>query len=292
MNKSAYFPGCSLKDEAGDYERSAAAVMAALGQPLEELERWTCCGTVYSLTDDDLMHQLASVRNLIRAQECGAEEIVTLCSMCFNTLKRSKVFIEQDAAKLETVNAFMDEEPDYEGGVGVVHLLEILRDQVGFESIEGRVTRPLSGLRVAPYYGCTLLRPREIGIDEPDTPTILQDFIRTLCATPVEFAFQAECCGTYQIVDAPELVLEKSHRILNSAMRAGAEVMVTSCPLCMHNLRLCYEELRNSLPEERELSIVYWTQLAAIALEVETGELPTSMGKLLEGLPTSMELVP
>jgi len=154
------------------------------------------------------------------------------------------------------------------------------------------VTRPLSGLRVAPYYGCTLLRPREIGIDEPDTPTILQDFIRALWATPVEFAFQAECCGTYQIVDAPELVLEKSHRILNSAMRAGAEVMVTSCPLCMHNLRLSYDELRSSLPEKRELSIVYWTQLAAIAFDVETGELPISMPKLLEGLSTSLELVP
>jgi heterodisulfide reductase subunit B len=87
------------------------------------------------------------------------------------------------------------------------------------------------------------------------------------------------------------MVLEKSHRILSSAMRAGAEVMVTSCPLCMHNLRLCYEELRSSLPEKRELSIVYWTQLAAIAFDVETGELPASMDKLLEGLPTSMELV-
>lgn len=292
MNKSAYFPGCSLKAEADEFEHSAAAIMEALGQPLEEMERWNCCGTVYSLTDDDLMQQLASVRNLIRAQECGAEEIVTLCSMCFNTLKRSKVFIEQDATRLETVNAFMDEEPDYEGSVEVVHLLETLRDQIGFESIEGRVTRPLSGLRVAPYYGCTLLRPREIGIDEPDTPTILQDFIRTLWATPVEFPFQAECCGTYQIVDVPEMVLEKSHRILSSAMRAGAEVMVTSCPLCMHNLRLCYEELRSSLPEKRELSIVYWTQLAAIAFDVETGELPASMDKLLKGLPTSMELVP
>jgi len=281
MDGLTYFPGCSLKEEAKEFEISAMAVMKALGLPLIEFERWNCCGTVFSLTEDDLMHQLATIRNLIRVQENGSEEIVTLCSMCYNTLKRSSLFVNRDKERLEKINAFMDREQAYEGKVEVRHLLEVLRDRIGWDKVEEAMIHSLEGLSVAPYYGCMLLRPREVGIDDPDNPTIMQDLIEALWATPVEFPFQTECCGSYQVVDRRELIVERTHRILSSARRSGADVVITSCPLCQYNLQKTQSELKETIPTFEEMPVIYFTQLMAVALEVDSGEIPSP---LLAGL--------
>jgi len=281
MDGLTYFPGCSLKEEAKEFEISAMAVMKALGLPLIEFERWNCCGTVFSLTEDDLMHQLATIRNLIRVQENGSEEIVTLCSMCYNTLKRSSLFVNRDKERLEKINAFMDREQAYEGKVEVRHLLEVLRDRIGWDKVEEAMIHSLEGLSVAPYYGCMLLRPREVGIDDPDNPTIMQDLIEALWATPVEFPFQTECCGSYQVVDRRELIVERTHRILSSARRSGADVVITSCPLCQYNLQKTQSELKETIPTFEAMPVIYFTQLMAVALEVDSGELPSP---LLAGL--------
>lgn len=277
MDRLTYFPGCSLKDEAKEFEISAMAVMKALELPLVEIERWNCCGTVFSLTEDDLMHQLASIRNFIRVQEAGSDEIVTSCAMCYNTLKRSSLFVNHAEERLEKINAFMDEEVAYEGKVEVRHLLEIIRDRIGWEKVEEAMIYPLEGLLVAPYYGCMLLRPRQVGIDDPDNPTIMRDLIDALWATPVEYAFQAECCGSYQVVDHRELIVERTHRILSSARRAGADVVVTSCPLCQYNLRETQSELKEKIPTYEEMPVMYFTQLMAVALDVDSGELPSPL---------------
>lgn len=277
MDGIAYFPGCSLKDTAKDFESSACAVMEALGLPLVELDRWNCCGTVYSLATDDLMHQLASMRDLVRAQEMGENEVVAACAMCYNTLKRVSLHVNDDAEARDKMNAFMNEETDYEGGVEVRHLLEILRDRIGWEKVSERVTRPLEGLTVAPYYGCTLVRPRAAGIDDPDAPTVMRDLIEALGATPVPFPFATECCGSYQVVDRRDLVIERSDRVVRSARRASAQVIVTSCPLCQHNLEQAQEELHGGEP----IPVLYFTQLMAAAFGVEAGEIPAAiMGRL------------
>lgn len=116
-------------------EDSAIASLEALGIRLVEFERWNCCGTVYSLAEDDLVHHLAPVRNLIRVKEQGGDKVGTLCSFCFNVLKRANLLMRKDDEKRKTLNSFMEEEEDYNGEVEVVHLLEVLRDEVGWDSI-------------------------------------------------------------------------------------------------------------------------------------------------------------
>jgi len=286
MDGLTYFPGCSLKETAKAFETSAVAVMAALDLPLVELERWNCCGTVFSLTTDDLMHHVASVRNLIRAQEAEATELVTLCSMCFNTLKRISRAVNADEEALAKINAFMDEEPDYVGGVEVRHLLEILRDRIGWERISERVTRPLDGLIVAPYYGCTLVRPSEVGIDDAEMPTVMQEMLESVGATAQTFPFQTECCGSYLRVDRRDLVVERGYRILNAARRTGADLVITACPLCQHNLEQTLGEFGKTLPEEESIPVLYFTELLAVALGVEASPLPPPLMEkltILEG---------
>lgn len=286
LEKLTYFPGCTLKDTARDFEISGMAVMEALGYKLEELDRWNCCGTVFSLTEDDLMHQVAPVRDMLRAQEAGSDEIITLCSMCYATLKRASLFVNGDAERLDKLNAFMNKEVDYEGKVSIYHLLEVLRDRIGWETIEDKMTNPLEGLLVAPFYGCTLLRPKEIAIDDPDAPTVFKDLIESLWATPVDYAYSVECCGAYQVVDHRDVIIERTHRILSNVRRAGADVVITSCPLCHYNLSDTQKELVRTVPDYEEIPIIYFTQLMALALDVETGKIPASLKAKLKRVQT------
>lgn len=267
--KLSYYPGCTLKTKAKDFETSAIAAMSSLGIELEELPRWNCCGTVYSFADDDLMHHIASVRNLIRVQEEGHNKVVTLCAFCYNTLKRVNLLMQSDEEKRNAINNFMDEEVDYNGEVEVVHLLEVLRDDVGWEEISKNVKVPLKDLKVAPYFGCTLHRPAEAAIEPMHRRTALPDLLNSLGASVIDFANADMCCGSYQIVSHPDIVLNRTREILNSALESGAEIVTVSCPLCESNLGQKQRELINK-ENSPEIPIVYFTQLLALALGLDT----------------------
>lgn len=264
--KIHYYPGCTLKATATQFESSAVAAALALGVEMVELKRWNCCGTVYSLASDDLIRQLAPIRNLIRVQTENGNAVTTLCSMCFNTLKRANLLVNEDPEKKTKINAFMDEEEDYHGAVEVIHLLEILRDKVGFESVRGKVNNPLKALRASPYYGCLLLRPEEVGIDKAESPTIMENLLQCIGAEPIDNPYKMECCGSYQTVDKPDLVVEKTRDIISWAARNKAECVVVSCPLCFFNLDKRQKDLAEKETGAVLLPVFYFTQLLALAL--------------------------
>lgn len=265
----SYYPGCTLKTKAKGLEDSAIASMAALDVRLVEIERWNCCGTVYSLAEDDLAHHLAPVRNLIRVKEQNGNRVGTLCSFCYHTLKRANLMVRNDAEKRKTLNDFMEEEVDYNGEVEVVHLLEVLRDEIGWENIAAKVKVPLKGLKVAPYYGCTLLRPQEVAIDQVERPTILHRLVEALGAEAVDFPFATECCGSFQIVGNPDAITQRAREILSSATRRGAEALVLTCPLCHFNLGQRQPELIQQYSDFTGVPLFYFTQLLAIALGID-----------------------
>ena len=267
----SYYPGCTLKTKGKNFEDSALAAMAALGINLVELPRWNCCGTVYSLAEDSLIHHVAAVRTLIRAQEQGRGRLVTLCSFCYNTLKRASLLMRDNEEKRNTLNTFMDEEADYQAQVEVVHLLPVLRDDVGWEAIARLVRVPLTNLTVACYYGCTLLRPREVAIDHVERPTIMEELLQTLGARVIDFPFATECCGSFQAVSHPELVSERARAILGFALRQGAEAIVVSCPLCSFNLGERQQELKRTYSDFSGIAIIFFTQLLAISLGLDPG---------------------
>ena len=134
--KLSYYPGCTLKSNAKNFEDSALCSLAKLGIEVAELPRWNCCGTVYSLATDDLIHHIAPVRNLIFSKEAKADALLTLCAMCYNTLKRANERLRKNSEDRDAINRFMDTEGlAYEGDVKVLHLLELLRDVVTFENV-------------------------------------------------------------------------------------------------------------------------------------------------------------
>jgi len=267
--KISYYPGCTLKKNALNLETSALAVGKELGIEMVELPRWNCCGTVFTLASDDLMRQAAPIRNLIRVQELGENQVVTLCSMCYNTLKRANLLVKNDNEKLATLNEFMDQEEDYRGDVKVIHLLEILKNDVGFDKIREKVKKPLNGLKVAPYYGCLLTRPKEIGLDDMEEPTILHDLVESLGAEVIDDPLKTECCGAYQTVSNKEVVADRTYNILTSAQSRGAEAIVLSCPLCDFNLDHRQKDVEEKYHDFEKIPVFYFTQLMAIAFGMD-----------------------
>ena len=264
--KIPYYPGCTLKTTAKNFEDSALASLKELGIELAELPRWNCCGTVYSLASDDLMHQLAPIRNLIRVKEQGEKRVVTLCSMCYNTLKQANLRIKESEEDRNKINDFMyEEETKYEGDVEVFHALQILRDEIGFEKIKAAVKKPLKGLKIAPYYGCLLLRPDSVKIDDPENPSIFDNLIESLGAEALDFPYKNECCGAYQTVSKKELVVERTRTIVSYAKNMGADLIITSCPLCEFNLDSRQKEVKEKYPDFEEIPVLYFTQLMVIA---------------------------
>ena len=266
--KLAYYPGCTMKTKAASLELAAVEALNVLGVEFTELERWNCCGAVFSLAEDDLIHQVAPVRNLIRAQQEGCDTVVTICSQCYNTLARANLLVRGDEEKRDTINRFMDEEPDYDGGIEVVHYLTLLRDQVGWDALKEKVVRPLNGFKVAPFYGCTLLRPDEVSVD-PLHEGVLEDFLRALGAEPVPYSAATECCGSYQMLAHPEEGMQRAAKVIGSANEAGAEALVLSCPLCEYNLGSRQSEVVAMDEKLEEVPTLYFTQLLGIALGLE-----------------------
>ncbi len=256
-----YYPGCTMKEKGSDYEKSAMKVMEQLGEPLVEMEDWYCCGAVQSLSEDDIMHQIAPIRTLLMAQEAGEDEVVTLCDMCYNVLKQASERMKEKEDDLETMNEFLDEDPDYEGGVEIYHLFHILKEKKG--EIEENVEEPLEDLVVAPYYGCMLLRPDHVAIDNTEDPEIMESFLKLLGVELIENEKRTECCGSYHTVNRSDIVEKRVEDIVGYAAREGADMIVLSCPLCHFNLDY------HQRATEFEIPVLYITELMALAFGLD-----------------------
>ncbi len=267
--KIPYFPGCTLKATAKSFEVSGIAVGKELGIEFVEMPRWNCCGTVYSLATDDLMHQLAPVRNLaVVESDMEENRVVSFCSMCYNTLRQANNLVINDPEKLKTINEFMDTEKDYRGGVEPLHLLQVL-GEVGTKEMEKRVKKPLTGLKLVPYYGCTLVRPEDVSIDDPRDPSIMEEIMKAMGADIIDIEYKTECCGSYQTITNRDAVVERTRKIIESAREAGGDVIILSCPLCDFNLEDRQREVREKYHGFIEMPVLYFTQLMALAMGLE-----------------------
>ena len=258
--KYSYYPGCTLRTKAKDLDDYARKSALALGFELEEIENWQCCGGVYPLGSDEIATKLSSVRVLNEAKEKG-QDLVTLCSACHHVIKR----VNDDMKNVDDIrtraNNYMQLETPYMGETNVLHFLEVLRDRIGFDNLKKMVTNPLTGKKIGAYYGCLLLRPGNIlAFDNPENPTIIEDFIKAIGATPVVYPYRNECCGGYISLKEKEMAKSMCDTIVESAKGFGAEMLITACPLCMYNLN------KNTLGD---MPVYYFTELLAEALGVK-----------------------
>jgi heterodisulfide reductase subunit B len=185
--------------------------------------------------------------------------------------------LKQDTDALEIINEHLEE--SYDGNEVVVHPLEFFKDNK--ELIKKNLKKDLKGIKIGCYYGCLLLRPeKEIQFDDPESPTIFEDFVRLIGATPIDFPLKVECCGSYLVVNSPDAAVEASYKILKNAQGNGAEAIVTSCPLCHYNLDALQKKIKIAHSEFNEIPIFYFSQILAIALGVEEENLGLEQNKV------------
>jgi len=264
MMKIPYYPGCIPHSRTTGLDSPIKAIASSLEIELIEVPSWVCCGAFFTANPADMF---GSVRTLLNARKIG-KELVTTCALCYNVLKQTNYVMIKDVEKRNHINEFLGEE--YKGEVRVLHFLELLRDKIGFEKMREHMKISLEGLNIAPYYGCLLLRPYEqIKLDDPEHPTIFDDFLTSLDCESVDFPYKTECCGSYLVVHSLDAVVEHSYSILHSALTRGAEAIAVACPLCHFNIDRIQDKVRLKYGEFGEVPIFYFTQLLAIALGIK-----------------------
>jgi heterodisulfide reductase subunit B2 len=282
--KLHYYPGCTLKEKTTALDLSTREAMKRLDVELVEPEGWTCCGAEYPLTEEKIVGLAAPIRVLRQVRDEGGDVVVTTCSFCYAVLKRANKAIREDPLKHKRINAYLRDDikidertkerttgfEDYNGEVKVLHLLEYLRDRVGYDRIRSRLKRDLKGLPIAPYYGCRLLRPAdELGMDDPESPRVFEEFLETVGCTAVDYPFKQECCGSYLSVSLPAAATEASYRVLRSARMNDAKAIAVTCPLCFYNMDHRQEAIKEAFLDFAGLPVLFFTQLLAWSLGVD-----------------------
>jgi heterodisulfide reductase subunit B len=261
----AYYPGCSLQSTAHAYDTSARRVGEMLGITFQELEDWNCCGATEYFTINALPAYSLVARNLSLAAEQGNPDLVAPCSLCFLNLRKTDKYMGEHADLNDKVNQAlaaggMHYEP---GSVTVRHLLDVITTDIGYDAIAEKVTRPLSGLRLAPYYGCLIVRPDTQY--NPEYPTHLDELLRVLGATVVDFPMKTHCCGGHMTQISEETAYELIRRLLQNASDYEADAIVTLCPMCQLNLDAYQPQVNRMFGTHYNIPALYFTQMMALA---------------------------
>lgn len=264
MKNYVYYPGCSLKGNSKQYEESILPVFRELDLPLEELEDWNCCGATAYFSVDELMATAICGRNLSLAEK-KQKNIVAPCAGCYLTLKKANKVLQGNSDKAKKVHQALEKAGcPYQGSIEVKHPLEVLIEDIGLDRIKDRVRHKLSGLKVACYYGCQLVRPFT-DFDDPDYPTKLDQLITAIGAEPVPYSAKTRCCGGSLTGTIEEVGKRLNFILLKEAKRRGADVIVTLCPLCQFNLEILQDKMLKDYGEDVTMPVLYFSQLMGLA---------------------------
>jgi len=262
--KYSYFPGCSLKGLGRSYEESLLPVMKHLGVELAELDDWNCCGATAYMSVDEGKAAVLAARNLAIAEKAGPEDLMTPCSACYLVLNKTQHNIADYPEINDTVRrALGSAKLAYNGTVKVRHPLDMLINDIGLDVIKEKVVRPLKGLKVAPYYGCQVVRPYAT-FDDAWNPTTMDRLLATLGAEVVPYPLKTKCCGGSLTGTVPEAGLRLTYILLKEAVRRGADVIATVCPLCQFNLDAYQDQIERRWGPAR-IATVYFSQLMGLA---------------------------
>jgi heterodisulfide reductase subunit B len=268
MKTYAYFPGCSLEKMAHSYHLSALETTRALGVELKELEDWNCCGATAYFHVDELLAFTLCARNIAMAEKEHLD-LVAPCSGCYKNMYFTREHLTHDADLAEHINdALAEDNLQFKGTSSIRHLIEVFVQDVGLEAIKAKVTNPLKGLRVAPYYGCQILRPRKHAGENVEQPRFFEELIAACGATPVDYLLRLSCCGGALIITNRQAALSMVRNLLECAVRAKAAVIVTACPLCQVNLECYQKQVNREFGTELNVPVMYFTQLVGLALGI------------------------
>ena len=268
----AYYPGCSLEKTQRGYDESVREVFKALSQELVEIDDWNCCGATMYMSVKETVSLAVSARNLSLAERMGLD-ILAPCSSCFTVLLKTNRILNEIPDMHHDVNEALSEGGlQYSGKTRVRHPLDVLMSDIGIETLRSHVHRNLNGLKVAPYYGCQIVRPDKT-FDDHENPLMLDKMFAACGAEPVYFPMKVRCCGGMLMTTFEETALKLNKELLQCAVENGAEAIVTTCPLCHMNLEAYQGKINDIYGTKFDVPILYFTQLLGIAMGLESKSL-------------------
>jgi succinate dehydrogenase / fumarate reductase cytochrome b subunit len=276
MRTVAYYKGCLASLSAKELDISTQALAPRVGLELIELERVTCCGAgdIHEAEPDYYLH--LNARILAYAEETGSDTLMTVCNVCTLNLRQANHQLRGDEKLLARVNANLESvgAPAYSGGVDVQHFLWLVSAGDGYEMLKEAAHKGLKGLRIAPFYGCQILRPSKLlGFEDPDRPQSLERIIEACGGEPVDYPAKLKCCG-FPIIQAREdVALAELIQPIEQALEAGADAMVTPCPLCHLSLDAWQLKLREQTGRDFRIPVLHLSQLIGVAAGLDDAEL-------------------
>jgi len=279
MKKYSYFPGCSMDGTAAAYEMSVMEVAKILDFDLIELEDWNCCGATAGASMNDVASHSMVARNLALASEKELD-LVTPCSACYTVLKTVQANVQRYPdlkVRVEEVLRNGNAPWRFKPFLNIRHLLEVIVQDIGLEAIASKRVRSLNGLKVAPYFGCQVVRPW-FTFDDPEFPESLDRLVETLGGEAVPFSQKTACCGASLMLSAPDVGLSAVRRILDCAQKAEADCIITACPLCQTNLDAYQGRINRRLGTKYDIPVFFFTQLLGFALGADPATLGMEKG--------------
>jgi len=271
--KYAYYPGCSLECSSAAYDRSVKAVAEVLGIELVEIDDWNCCGATEYFTQDELVASAVIARNLAIVDR-QFDQLVAPCAACYLNLKKTDKLMAENARMNAKINeALAAGGLQYKAGtVRVRHLLDVICTDLGEAAVKDKVVRPLAGLRVAPYYGCQVVRPLN-GFDDPEYPMKMDDLFKWLGAEVIHYPVKAHCCGGHLTQISEPQAFELIRRLLQGAVDYQADLILCMCPMCQLNLDAYQGRVSSFFGTKFRVPIIFFTQLLGVAFGLDPNRL-------------------
>jgi len=256
--KVSYYPGCSLHGTAKEYDQSVKAMSKALGIEIQEVEDWSCCGATSGHATNFKLSVALPARNLVAIEKSDAKEVMVPCAACFNRFKSAQHHLAHDGSLKKEIEGIIGR--PYAGTAVVKNPIGVLHDDIGLDVLAGKVVKKLTGLKPVSYYGCLLVRPPEVcQFEDVENPYMLDNILTTLGAESKPWSYKTDCCGGSLTISRTDIVNKLVDKLMTMAREAGANCVVTACPVCMTNL-----DTRAS--ENLRLPVFYFTELVSLAM--------------------------
>lgn len=266
-----YFPGCSLHSTAKEYDISLRAICKVLDIELKEIDDWNCCGATPAHTSNEELGIALPYSNLVNASNEGLKDIVAPCASCYNRLKHAQHAVNSSAHIRERMNELAGE---LDSDISILNMPEFIINKIGLDILKAKLLVPLSGITVASYYGCLLVRPSAIThFDDVEDPMSMDTIVETLGGSSAKWSRKTECCGGSLAIPETDIVLELGKTIFNSATLSEADCIVVACPLCQANLDMRQKQINKKYNTNFELPVLYITQLVGLALGISPSKL-------------------
>jgi len=265
-----YYPGCSLESSAKEFDLSIRAILQEMEISLKDIPDWNCCGASPAHYLNEELAKALPYRNLVKAEEAGLDRVISPCPACYSHLKHVHEEVLKESHLADRLGTIVGKR--YGGGIASKHLLDFIKEDIGFDRLKSSMKTPLNRLEVVSYYGC-LTRLPGVNIDDVENPVIMDEIVEVLGGEPLDWSYKTECCGASLSVSRTEIALRLVNSILEAAKEKGADCIAVICPLCQSNLDARQGDIHKKYGTSYGIPILYLSQLIGLTQKLSYSQL-------------------